>query len=397
MSRVVSLCGAGMSAAPPLSLPTTFEFFERIMGEASSPNHPFKQSDVNWPLRGLLTAMFESSDVAVHDLETFYQFLEWIGTTNPKFIKLTGFFLNQAAHQRWLSGSSIGLEEVPLTLRSMEEHYQLALSWFDKVRDLLRQSFHREYFVSSTRGNSANDVYLPLVELLSQVNSSTSPTLRVPIFTLNWDTSWEAMLANEEANRKLREVLGISPESQMVMDGFSRLEIDRIYEPLLWKKNIEHQGITLVRLHGSICWRRDKGTGCVYHVTTPEPPGDYTGQEPCLIYPAEKEGAVAKEPWVSLLALLVETLQSANVLLIVGYSFRDEHLNLLLSRAMGSNDRLRLVAVNPTRFSKLASSNATANTFFESLDKSKFSYVERGWPEAIAECKELIERFQTTA
>lgn len=382
-----------MSAAKPLNLPTTFQFFQRTLDEKLDPAHPLGMLPNRETLRALLAALFKSPNVEGYDLETFYQYLEWVDRTNAEFIKLTSFLFNQVTHNEWLRNRRIELKGVWPSYASISEHYGNAFAWLEQVARTLRRSFHWEYDVPAERGEKAQDVSEPLMQLLIDLNrpeEENDDFCRVPIFTLNWDTAWEAMRSNNDVHRELRDLLHLSREQTIIVDGFVERDREYVYDPDVWRRFSGFKGITLVRLHGSILWRRHKRANTISYSTIRDYPEPHSGQEPCLIYPADKGEALESDPWKSLFNYFVDTLRDAELLIVLGYSFRDEHLNRLLLEALVSNSQIRIVIVNPEPKSKLIEADFSAKRFFENIPDERFSYVPEYWPQALDEVKRRV-------
>src|SRR6266478_5038888 len=106
MPKAIALCGAGTSAANPLNLPTTSQFFQRTLDESLDPAHPLGLLASKQTLKALLAALFKSPNVEGYDLETFYQYLGWVERTDSEYIKLTSFLFNQVRHYDWLQPKS---------------------------------------------------------------------------------------------------------------------------------------------------------------------------------------------------------------------------------------------------------------------------------------------------
>lgn len=394
MPKSIALCGAGTSAAKPLNLPTTFQFFQRTLNENLDPAHPLGLLASKQTLKALLAAMFKSPNVEGYDLETFYQYLGWVGRTDSEFIKLTSFLFNQVRHYDWLQHKGkIDLKSVWPIYANMSEYYGKAFDWLEQVARTLRRSFHWEYDVTTERGSKAKEVYEPLIRLLIDLNSTSDETYvfnRVPIYTLNWDTAWEAMRSNEQVQLEMRGLLGLSAGELMVEDGFVEREREFVYEPESWLNATGFKGITLARLHGSILWRRNQRSSGVSYSTIRDYPDPHSGQEPCLIYPADKDEAVESEPWKSLFKYFVDTLQQSDLLIVIGYSFRDEHINRLVLESLVSESQLKIVIVNPESQGKLTESDPSAKRFFENLPEARFEYISSCWPEALDEVRRRI-------
>lgn len=111
----------------------------------------------------------------------------------------------------------------------------------------------------------------------------------------------------------------------------------------------EEADVHLLKLHGSIDWVLDRTTGAggmdEYQVKSASE--DEEGpRTPALVFGAR--GKVrADGPFLAMLAELERSLEVTEDLLIVGYSFRDDHINTALNRWINLHPDGRLTIINP--------------------------------------------------
>ena len=363
-----------------------------MIGVGLEAGHPLSGLDIIWPLKRLLALMFHSTSQEHYDLEALYRYLEWIAEAPKEFVDQTAYFFQNAPTESLRPGGSE--KEIADDIRRLSAligHYQNARDWFNKTRLALVSSFHYEYYVDVSRGSEAGKVYLPLLQLLEDLNCTDALNVRSPlkVFTLNWDTAWEALRDNEIAKAELHKILGSSANADPIAEGFRLVGRDWVFERDTLQQQMASSRMTLVRLHGSIRWRRHRDSKEVRYAADPGFPLPYTGQEPCLIYPGGKFDLIEKEPWASLFEIFKKELQNAQVLLIIGYSFRDGHVNQLLLEGMDANSSLQILAANPTEFPKLSTADIFATEFFQRVDKDRFSHVPKPWPDALDELKTM--------
>ncbi len=97
--------------------------------------------------------------------------------------------------------------------------------------------------------------------------------------------------------------------------------------------------IKLYKLHGSVNWRRDGNF--VYRV-----PRKQTHKQNAIIYPGYKD-TPKEEPFKSLHSAFSEELNSTDLLIAIGFSFRDVTLNKIILDALDTNKKLRILIWNP--------------------------------------------------
>ncbi len=137
------------------------------------------------------------------------------------------------------------------------------------------------------------------------------------------------------------------------------LELEAISSGVLLSTGIEHwadtgkwhwgDGIRLLKLHGSVDWtevRADRGdTMRQYRVITGDVPA-HVPRQPAVIFGGRNK-LRAEGPFLELLAQFEAQLDEARCLLIVGYSFRDDHVNEVVRRWVNKRDNTRIVVVDP--------------------------------------------------
>ena len=169
------------------------------------------------------------------------------------------------------------------------------------------------------------------------------------IFTTNYDNVIES--SNERRNRH------ISPNRPKIslVSGFpaSSESQDQIWDPRVFEDRIIGDSIShqLFKLHGSVDWyvgQRDNqqvilrigAIGNGLELT------DGTKLESLLIYPVEQK-KVFSPPFTELFYQFRSTLiYEARVLVVIGYSFRDEMIQNLFKEALERNKSLRIFVAN---------------------------------------------------
>lgn len=165
----------------------------------------------------------------------------------------------------------------------------------------------------------------------------TSP--RVKVFTLNYDLLFE--YAGTDVNA-------------IVIDGFSftypRTFSGRLFDydivqregsKLQEEDNFIQRVFHLHKLHGSLNWERTND-----EVVVSEKP-----LKPLLVYPRESKYEDSYEqPFFEMMARFQTSLRINNdtLLICIGYSFNDKHINAAIEEALNQNPSFRLAVVDPT-------------------------------------------------
>jgi len=147
------------------------------------------------------------------------------------------------------------------------------------------------------------------------------------IFSVNYDTCIEQFCSVHKLDYQ---------------DGF-----DVNWNPRVFER--ENTDIMLYKLHGSIIWYRSDRAGYMkLPIMTDEASIRLiTGEraESLMLYPMQKLGY--EEPLLDLLTRFRNALHGCKVLVVVGYSFRDAHLQRILLDAARSNRELTILLVDP--------------------------------------------------
>ncbi len=96
-------------------------------------------------------------------------------------------------------------------------------------------------------------------------------------------------------------------------------------------QHLRNERLVYIKLHGSSCWQTYDG-------------------KPQMVIGLEKERDIAREPILrSYLAIFKMVLTKTKRLLVIGYSFREDHINRAIALAMAEchNPNLELYVVSP--------------------------------------------------
>ncbi|MGH9226145.1 MAG: SIR2 family protein [Acidimicrobiales bacterium] len=109
------------------------------------------------------------------------------------------------------------------------------------------------------------------------------------------------------------------------------------------------EGVRFLKLHGSIDWRGEPSrddTLRQYRISVVGP--DQRLRSPAVVFGGRNK-IRAEGPFLELLAQWERMLQEARTLLVVGYSFRDDHVNEAIRRWLNRNGETRIVVVDPSQ------------------------------------------------
>jgi len=208
----------------------------------------------------------------------------------------------------------------------------------NEIKELIekvKEAFLKEYIL--TIDYSKNETHkLFLKKIISRDSKLDKPNF----FTLNYDLLLE----------KSAEQLGL-----FVNNGFWGF-YDRFFMPSSYQidihlKNIEgskriRTGIRLFKLHGSLSWNSDASKP-PYGISEKQIPINGNNQieykdvaSEIIIYPVQSKKKHSLDlPYSELFRQLVERLNNRNsVLIVIGYSFLDEHVNDIILNALANPD-----------------------------------------------------------
>lgn len=293
--KILLFTGAGLSV--PLGLPTTKDF-QTLLD------------------RGISTRVMSF-------MRTFlgnnYKDIEHVLSTLEMFIGKDTFIDSIVKRE---SDSKNEYREVFKDLKSMKDE---AVTLIKEIKQGIFSSL-----VNYDRANG-KELY---INLLRQLNKQFE-TLQLSIFTTNYDLTFEDAI--EMADDEIAE-LGI----KNVDYGFETTIGKRIFS-----KEIDYTWtdgtIEYKKLHGSLDWIMDHNKKCTRSgsSTVPLDPASMP-----LLYPGYKETPTT-EPFMTLHDQLFARLMQADIVISIGFAFRDPFINNLFDAALKTNDKTPHFCFNP--------------------------------------------------
>lgn len=239
---------------------------------------------------------------------------------------------NQLAAQ--LGSTTLDVEDVLALLEPAEDFLktspgifigkQLANQWEQKISSFSKYVRDRCFELYGQRPDEVevSDLYTPLLELCEWEKS------RISLYTANYDPVSDS-------------IVKIALKNEIpAYDGFNQIGE---WEPNLYRKG--RIGLDIYRLHGSMSWVKD---GNSVRNTR-----DYSlrigNTEHLIIYPGYKGNPEDNEqeafnyPSNS----FNNELNEINILISIGFSFRDKYINDCLINSFKINDNLNLLIITP--------------------------------------------------
>jgi len=299
--RTTVLLGAG--ASKEADLPTAYEATSRIYDglqegklQASYVIHALRfQKSRHQALRRFphLTGIEKEGDAAPLDYDVPIDMEEFVEA------------VSMIAARRRLEVSAF-VQEWDETIEVFEKGW--GSDTFDRFRQEITKKLSDLFLLR--KADSSRVLYL--APLLNREQGSC-------IFTLNYDNTVEICAQQIGAKIDLR------------IDAWNR---DR-------QGTSCTNAINLIKLHGSLDWMR-AANGSIQ--TIPEEGFKEGNPEPCIIF-GRGNKLTAEGPFLDFLGLLKHELSVSGQVLIVGYSFRDDHINEHLKTWWNSGTRFRVTVV----------------------------------------------------
>ena len=304
---ILAFAGAGASAAvDPEQYPTTAGFYERV------PSH-IRKSPWYKEASSFLQSLDSQKPIDIEDVIGTLRIMQEYCINSLDIGTFPGWVL--APGQERFSRLSESSE-------SRELEYN-PYAYLDEILDAMRRNGNSLLELQSDINALVYDMYAAspsnegLKTWITLLRTLAGHELRAEVFTTNYDVVLEkAIIAGG-----LRETLGIG----RVTDGI-RIMID----PAKWqipsdKPYFYGHGL-LTKLHGSVDWQQDIDDRIA--VGPPRFTGEHGNH--IVIYPGFK-GEPQREPFVTFHNYLRRSVESARAAIFIGYSFRDEYINGILS------------------------------------------------------------------
>ena len=177
----------------------------------------------------------------------------------------------------------------------------------------------------------------PHKTFLDKITARKASEPRVQLFTTNYDTLFEQ--AAQEGGYAVID--GFSFTSPRTFSGryFDYDIVQRERTRLKDEESFVSKVFHLYKMHGSLTWERTE-QGRVQQVDSTE--------SPLIVYPAsDKYESSYEQPYFEMMSRFQQALRRENTLLIVlGFGFKDKHIQNVILEAINQNPSFQLVIVN---------------------------------------------------
>ncbi|MDD7317336.1 MAG: SIR2 family protein [Prevotellaceae bacterium] len=177
----------------------------------------------------------------------------------------------------------------------------------------------------------------PHKTFLDKITARKASEPRVQLFTTNYDTLFEQ--AAQEGGYAVID--GFSFTFPRTFSGryFDYDIVQRERTRLKDEESFVSKVFHLYKMHGSLTWEKTE-QGIVQQVNSTE--------SPLIVYPAsDKYESSYEQPYFEMMSRFQQALRRENTLLIVvGFGFRDKHIQNVILEAVNQNPSFQLVIVN---------------------------------------------------
>ena len=177
----------------------------------------------------------------------------------------------------------------------------------------------------------------PHKTFLDKITARKASEPRVQLFTTNYDTLFEQ--AAQEGGYAVID--GFSFTFPRTFSGryFDYDIVQRERTRLKDEESFVSKVFHLYKMHGSLTWEKTE-QGIVQQVNSTE--------SPLIVYPAsDKYESSYEQPYFEMMSRFQQALRKENTLLIVlGFGFRDKHIQNVILEAVNQNPSFQLVIVN---------------------------------------------------
>jgi hypothetical protein len=236
------------------------------------------------------------------------------------------------------------LEHILGTLYSKRE-YQKGVGQTDSLNDFLIDLIESEIYTSinidctSGQAELSLNLYKKLYQKLALRNIDLA---RVNVFTTNNDLLSETALGFLNINYNNGFSSGLSRTFNPARFSYT---FSRKVDPSVEKYEPLENMVYLFKLHGSISWIESDDNSFFNIKEVDVTPNQLPSEKNILIYPTPlKQNKSLGSPYADLIREFQnKLLLQHGVLIVIGYSFSDEHINNAIYSALASNSSLSVV------------------------------------------------------
>ena len=336
----------GAGASVPLGLPDMMSFWKNAYGEhfVNSLNSPcpytiatrdIQQANVNKEsaMRRLVQTASIGQQRVSPDLEVIYDYihnnpiLAMVGKgknheNQVKFLHLYRFTQDHSGHSR-----SPDFVKYAQNYNNFRDNFHAWLEDICECIEGLRKMVNESYLINDA--HDAVDKAKSCFSFLPMLFRNDSPV----VFTTNYDTIFEALGESGELGK-----IGYTLQSGSALrNGRGR----RFYFDLQHYLQRVEKPLYLFHLHGSVAWKKGRN-GLIEDYF----PGNHNGKS-AIVEPVISKRQQNKGVFSDLYQIFEKSLYRNSVLLVIGFSFRDDHIKKIVEKRLILKNDFHVLCVAP--------------------------------------------------
>lgn len=319
-TRLLVLTGAG--ASKPLEMPLMREFHDLVSRKLDKVQREL--------LHNISLVHMKETKEITPDLEALLALIEkYRGFYDVLFGDERFGFQFDEEWKRWAKMQVEGL----LVTDSAPRPDYLANAFFQREHlaslDTLLRNLIFEVYGKDIDHDKLNELYRPLFKAINK----HLPQSFIPVFTTNYDTAIETYAIGTDIRLET---------------GFDSTPTATVWKPSLFyqfQPIKRKQNILLFKLHGSLAWHRKDDI----IISTGLPIRDPSGYKSMVIYPTQTKEYPDEEPFRTLYDFLKGCFRIVEVVIVIGYSFRDPGIHRIILDALELNPDLFFVFICGSR------------------------------------------------
>lgn len=206
--------------------------------------------------------------------------------------------------------------------------YTQLVNEITNLKKTIEDQVFEQYSWNHEKDDLLNKIFDPIIGRLDAMNNE------IKIITTNYDQAIETFCSQKD-NFHCNDGFKLDSNSSRFLWN------DGNYDELNFDGKINFH---LYKLHGSLNWKNHKKYG-IERTTFERKPNDSNYDKDFLIYPSlsPKDGMI-HEPYATIRSKFNDFLKNVDVCIVIGFSFRDEHLNKIFTNFVSSNKKLIVIS-----------------------------------------------------
>jgi len=221
-----------------------------------------------------------------------------------------------------------------------------------RLRGRFESFVKRVCWLKTDKLEAVLETYLPFLSKVFNATGGPTNTFTHKGTGYNYNPLWNFFTTNYDNVLEVFWRVGVRQAT--LNTGFQ-------YEPStkseIWSRDtILQQNLRLVKLHGSITWWKEQGTGVIVEKDQP-PDTSYVPRkfgEQIILYPIQQKDTLIP-PYFDMFYAFRQALEQTRKWIVIGYSFADEIIRAMLARASTSETVLVLVHPDDNTIKKVES------------------------------------------